>query len=222
MPKPAFPPIETPRLRLRLLEERDLPLTLAWRNQEHIRRWFLDDAPIAPERHRAWYADYQQRDDDFVFLIERRGPGWQPVGQAALYRVDRRERSGEFGRLLIGPAEARGQGLAREATCALLAAAHERLGLEEVHLEVRAENTRAIALYLACGFQVVDRTATTLRMSVRCEQLALVAQTGELVGLRSRLGGLQGPATARDLDPPYKFGFAGRPHPNPRPTNSRP
>ena len=48
MPKPPFLPIETERLRLRLLEERDLPLTLAWRNQDQVRRWFLHDQPIAP------------------------------------------------------------------------------------------------------------------------------------------------------------------------------
>jgi RimJ/RimL family protein N-acetyltransferase len=165
MPKPPFPPIETERLRLRLLEERDLPLTLAWRNQDHVRRWFLHDEPLASHQHQAWYAEYRRRDDDFVFIIEQRGGAASPIGQVALYHIDRQRRSGEFGRLMIGAAEARGQGLAREAARALLAAARDRLGLEEVHLEVRAENARAIALYAACGFQVVGRTAPTLRMS---------------------------------------------------------
>jgi len=48
---------------------------------------------------------------------------------------------------------------------ALLAAARERLGLEEVHLEVYAQNARAIAVYAACGFRVVGRAGPALRMS---------------------------------------------------------
>jgi RimJ/RimL family protein N-acetyltransferase len=165
MPKPPFPPIETPRLRLRLLEERDLPLTLAWRNQDHVRRWFFSPAAITPGEHRAWYAGYRRRDDDFVLIIERRGATPGPIGQIALYHVDSKAKTGELGRLMIGPPEALGKGLAREAAGALLAAARERLGLEEVHLEVYAQNARAIAVYAACGFRVVGRAGPALRMS---------------------------------------------------------
>ena len=45
-------------------------MTLAWRNQDHIRRWFLTSDLISPEQHRAWFEQYQDRDDDFVFVIE--------------------------------------------------------------------------------------------------------------------------------------------------------
>ena len=128
-----------------------MPRTLAWRNQEHIRRWFFDSEPLTLERHAAWFARYRERDDDFVFLIEAVGieaiggglcavPKYgtprrafptepRPIGQAALYRVDWDARRAEFGRLMIGEADAAGRGLAREATAAILNLAFGQLGL---------------------------------------------------------------------------------------------
>lgn len=223
MEKRHISPQQAPRVRLRLLEEHDLPRTLAWRNQDHVRRWFFFSERLTPEQHAAWFARYRQSDDDFVFIIEeqssrhtpcaigpaaptagscqasgalggphaslasgpavpgvilRQDPGacggrrtpaacdGRPIGQAAIYNVDWLKGTAEFGRLMIGEADAAGRGLAQEATEALLALAFE-LGLQEVHLEVLAGNERAIKLYEACGFQVASRTEKTLRMSKR-------------------------------------------------------
>ena len=70
MGKRHLPPLQAGRVRLRLLEEQDLPRTLAWRNQDHIRRWFFFSERLTLEQHAGWFARYQQRDDDFVFIIE--------------------------------------------------------------------------------------------------------------------------------------------------------
>ena len=133
---------------LRLLEERDLPRTLAWRNQDHIRRWFFSGERLTAEQHARWFARYRQRDDDFVFIIEeiqgsrqtpsavrqkppaseknlrpgpqgerhttrKRVPGAcyyvRPVGQAAIYNIDWLRGTAEFGRLMIGEADAAGR-----------------------------------------------------------------------------------------------------------------
>lgn len=152
MPKRRIEPLVNGRIRLRLLEEADLPMTLAWRNQDHIRRWFLNSDVITPEQHAAWYAAYQDRDDDFVFVIEETATLGRPVGQVALYRIDWARRTAEFGRLLIGDAGAAGKGIATLATKCLVELALGAWGLRDVVLEVREENTRAIAVYLACGF----------------------------------------------------------------------
>src|SRR5262245_34000210 len=70
MAKRWIAPLARGRIRLRLLDERDLPMTLLWRNQDHIRRWLFDSRVISPEEHRAWFDQYRERDDDFVFVIE--------------------------------------------------------------------------------------------------------------------------------------------------------
>ncbi|HXJ84308.1 MAG TPA: GNAT family N-acetyltransferase [Candidatus Methylomirabilis sp.] len=164
MTKRLIPPLEGDRVVLRLLEEADLPRTLAWRNQEHIRRWFVHSALIAPEQHRQWFAAYRERDDDFVFVIEETRDLRKPVGQVSLYRVDWNRHRAEYGRLMIGEADAAGRGLAREATALLVRYAMTSLGMREIELEVFAENATAIAIYTRCGFVVRESRGPLLWM----------------------------------------------------------
>jgi diamine N-acetyltransferase len=153
VPKRAVAPLAAGRIRLRLLQAADLPLTLAWRNQAEIRRWFFYSERITPEQHGAWYAQYAERDDDFVFIIEEIQRLHQPVGQVALYHLDRAAGRAEFGRLMIGEPAARGQGLARAATDLLVSTALAQWDLREIYLEVYRDNLPAVAIYEACGFQ---------------------------------------------------------------------
>lgn len=164
MTKRLIPPLAGARVRLRLLAEADLPATLAWRNQEHIRRWFVHSDVITPEQHYRWFAAYLDRDDDFVFVIEEEAALRRPVGQVSLYRIDWARRRAEYGRLMIGEADARGRGLALEATRVLVDSAAAVLGLRELELEVFADNARAIAIYTACGFRPEGRRGSLLHM----------------------------------------------------------
>ena len=118
-------------------------MTLAWRNQDHIRKWFFNSAVISPEQHRAWYAQYKDRDDDFVFVIEETESLNRPVGQAAVYHLEALEGRAEFGRLMIGEAAAAGQGLARLATMRLLSECWSAWQLNEVYLDVKEANDAA-------------------------------------------------------------------------------
>jgi diamine N-acetyltransferase len=153
MAKRCIPPIAGRRLCLRLLTEADLPMTLAWRNQAHIRRWFVHSEVITAEQHRRWYGRYCQRDDDFVFVIEETKTLRKPVGQVALYNILWAQRRAEYGRLLIGEPAAVGIGLAQEATKLLLSWAFSQLALRQIELAVFRTNLKAIALYRACGFR---------------------------------------------------------------------
>jgi RimJ/RimL family protein N-acetyltransferase len=165
--KRSLAPLAGDRVRLRLIEETDLARTLAWRNQDHIRRWFVHADVIGPEQHRQWFESYRERDDDFVFLIEETQALRKPVGQVSLYRIDWERRRAEYGRLLIGEEDARGRGLAREATEVLLGHAATAWTIREVELEVFADNAAAIAIYAACGFRVEDRRGRLLCMRRR-------------------------------------------------------
>jgi diamine N-acetyltransferase len=183
MGKRYIPPFQGERVRLRLLEVHDLPRTLAWRNQDHIRQWFFFSERLTPEQHAGWFARYQQRDDDFVFIIEEIEGGGRdscacpaaeeaenhrrPVGQVAIYNIDWLGGTAEFGRLMIGEPRAAGRGLGREATDAAATLAFDRMGLQEVHLDVIPHNVRAIKVYEACGFEVTGRTEGAVRMSKR-------------------------------------------------------
>lgn len=167
MPKRTIAPLVCGPIRLRLLEEADLPLTLAWRNLDHIRKWFLHSDVITPEQHHAWWERYRDRDDDFVFVIEETETLRRPIGQVALYRVDWSVRRAEFGRLMIADAGARGRGLARLATTCLVEAAQGFWGIDEIGLEVFDTNTAALRVYRDCGFEPTSRSAGIVNMRRR-------------------------------------------------------
>ncbi len=167
MTKPVVQPIESGTVRLRLLEEADLEMTLGWRNQDEVRKWFYTSHVLTLEQHRNWVMNsYMPRDNDFIFVIESKMDGI-PVGQISLYDIDFGKRRGEYGRLMIGNPAGSRKGFAREATRLILGFAFETLGLDEVYLSVIANNERAIALYKACGFSVDGEEDGSLKMSIR-------------------------------------------------------
>jgi len=140
-------------------------MTLRWRNQDHIRKWFFHSDVITPEQHQAWFKRYLQQDDDYVFIIEEVAATLRPVGQVAIYHIDWAARQAEFGRLMIGEPEAIGRGLARAATGLLTDMAMDTLGFREIYLEVFADNVPALTIYTACGFQITGRRDNILHMS---------------------------------------------------------
>jgi RimJ/RimL family protein N-acetyltransferase len=172
LPKRLIDPIQGPRLRLRPLEAADLPTTLGWRNQDHIRRWFVHSERLTWEQHRSWFFKYLERDDDYLFMVEETESLQKPVGQVGLYRIDWPGRRAEFGRLLIGEPDAQGCGLAREATSLLLAYAFTEWGLRTIELEVFADNRRALRLYHQCGFEPSSEGHGMVQMRVTAEQFS--------------------------------------------------
>lgn len=152
---------------LRLLERDDLPLTLSWRNQDEIRKWFLNTAIIHADVHHAWFERYQELDNDFVFLILAKDMNRAPVGQVSIYNIDWNAKTAEFGRLMIGEPRAKGKGIAKEATRTLLDHFFGPLSLNEIRLEVKENNEAAIAIYRSIGFYESTRENGLVMMSVR-------------------------------------------------------
>ncbi|HZT57754.1 MAG TPA: GNAT family N-acetyltransferase [Pyrinomonadaceae bacterium] len=152
MTKRYIEPIVGGRVRLRLLEESDLGLTLAWRNQDHIRSWFVHSEPLTEAQHRAWFERYAPRDDDFVFVIEETNELHKPVGQVSLYNIDWPNARAEFGRMLVGEPEATGKGLAKEATALAVEYAFGALGMKEIEAFIKSTNAASLAVLFSCGF----------------------------------------------------------------------
>lgn len=166
MTKRYIQPILSDSIRLRLLDEVDLPVTLAWRNRDDIRIWFFTSDKITLERHIEWFRRYLDLDNDFIFIIEDVKSGYKPVGQVSLYNIDWDAKRAEYGRLMIGDQDSTGRGFARLATEVLLDLAFKKLGLEEVYLEVFANNDRAIRIYEAAGFSIMEGNGNTIRMHI--------------------------------------------------------
>lgn len=167
MPKPGIPPFATLRGRLRLLEERDLSSTLAWRNRENVRKWFRFDKELTLDQHISWFASYLSKDNDFTFVFEVDS---KPVGQLAIYNLDRQSQKAEVGRILLDES-CQGKGFATEALTGLIQIAGIHLGCQSVWLEVKSANARAIRVYQACGFEEVSKDSEYARMEIACRSV---------------------------------------------------
>jgi RimJ/RimL family protein N-acetyltransferase len=155
-----------PTVRLRGLEEKDLPRTLAWRNDDRSLRWFKNATPLEFASHSAWFHRYLADDGaGCMFFVEELDGS--PVGQSSVYNLDGSR--AEVGRFLSSP-ELRGRGLFREALILTLWAAFELAKLDEVHLEVIAGNERAIRLYESVGFVRQGISDGLVQMSLRRTQ----------------------------------------------------
>lgn len=141
-------------IQLRLLAEQDLPLTLAWRNRDEVRRWFKHSEKLSMGGHQQWFDKHQSGDDALMFIVEHIESGL-PVGQVSIYNIDRDIGEAEVGRFIVAPGES-GKGLIRVAILRLVDFGFRELALKRVFLEVYRDNLRAIRLYESVGFNEVE------------------------------------------------------------------
>ncbi|WP_327236139.1 GNAT family N-acetyltransferase [Streptomyces sp. NBC_01317] len=95
--------------------------------------------------------DRQMRKDGTTILLAITVEGGAPLGEVMLRRVSE---GAELG-YAVGPAH-RGQGLAARAVRVMAAYAFEQLGVEQVVLEVEAENAASVSVAIRTGFGLLD------------------------------------------------------------------
>ena len=139
-------------MRIRPLAEADLSLIRAWmRDTAEAPAWSDDnlagivEAPPAGQRRirRGWIAEKGNGTDMTGFVV------------AASLCIPNIPAECELEFVFVSP-EARQQGIGRALIQAVFAWGRE-LGSEEVRLEVRESNMRALRLYQRCGFTIVGR-----------------------------------------------------------------
>jgi len=153
-------PVGNGALRLRLIEQRDLETTLAWRNRDAARVWFKTSNQLTLEQHQVWFHRYLNKDDDFMFVAE---VGGKLVGQVSVYGIQWEKNCAEIGRFLVAP-ESGGKGYMTRASEALIRLCVDMLNLNYLFLEVIETNDRAICLYRRLGFLEEHRYSGLVRM----------------------------------------------------------
>jgi len=143
--------IEGERVLLRRMSRADAADVVRLRADPKVQAQLFSARPPTMEEHLRWLAEVEARDDRHEFMIVERTSG-RSVGTIGLSHIDRVNRRAEYG-VLIGEPDARGKGLAAEASRLLLAYAFETLGLRRVYLYVLARNGDALRLYRRVGFQ---------------------------------------------------------------------
>ena len=140
------------RVYLRAIEREDLPWLWEHHNDYEVDS-LVNDGPPEPQSLARLEAEF---DKDIVeggrdgtrYAIEAAG---MLIGRCELFDFDEVSRNCKLGISLSK--EYWGQGFGRETVMILLEYAFEKRNLEKVHLDVLADNDRAIRSYEACGFK---------------------------------------------------------------------
>ena len=134
---------------------RDLCRLQRWANDlGAAERLALLPQPVTLERQTAWYEQEATATDRLVFTIYEKVTS-RAIGTCSLNEVDHRHGVAYLA-VLIGEAEARGQGYGTEAVRLLLDVAFTALGLHNVMLGVGSTTTPRRA-YARAGFQECGR-----------------------------------------------------------------
>lgn len=134
----------------RMLETKDLSLTLSWRNEPEIRKWFKSSDELTFDAHLAWFSSYENKANDYVFLAEKDN---NLIGQFSVYNIDKEKKVAEVGRFIAAP-EVKGKGIMRKTMQRFVQFIFDEIDLEEIYLEVYKSNTIAFHLYKKIGFEV--------------------------------------------------------------------
>lgn len=144
---------------LRLAEADDNETLRLWKNQH--KRYFFLKQDITPDQQAAWFASYQERPHDHVFMVDEEGAeGYVTVGVVAarllpdegtvdLYNIMRGART---------PADHTNMGTALLSLCSAIARAYK----ESITCKVLTDNP-ALGWYARLGFcEVEDRVSYKL------------------------------------------------------------
>jgi RimJ/RimL family protein N-acetyltransferase len=141
------------RVRLRSIEQEDLPTFVRWFNDPEVRQYLMMYEPMSMAKEERWFEEMLERKNDFVFAIEAQiGEQWVPIGNVGLHRIDWKNRTAVFG-IALGEKAYWGQGFGTDATRTMLRFAFEELNLHRVELEVFDFNSRAMRSYEKAGFR---------------------------------------------------------------------
>ena len=162
---PRAAPLTGDKVRLRAVEEGDLPLLVRWMNDPDVRHWLhrsdRPDATVQSVRGRFGFTD--ELFPNLVWMIETlrvlrpdpthsgQAAAGRPVGHVGLLQVDPHHKRAELA-ISIGEKECWSRGYGTDAIRAVLRHGFEGLGLRRIDLHTDADNARGIRCYEKCGF----------------------------------------------------------------------
>lgn len=141
------------KIRLRAPERSDLPNFVAWLNDPEVTRGLLIYLPLSMADEENWFTNMTNAPaaEHPMVMEVLDGDVWVPIGNIGFHAIDWRCRSAEVG-IFIGEKSCWNRGYGTEAMQMMLRHAFNTLNLNRVHLQVHADNPRAIRSYEKVGF----------------------------------------------------------------------
>ena len=142
--------LEAMTVRLRPVEDSDLPLYVRWINDPDVRHWLhRSERPLSTLELERGRVEGMRRDPGtLVWCIEAER---RPIGDVRLLEIDTAHGRAELG-IAIGEKGCWGRGYGTDAIRLVLRHAFGELGLRRVWLITDADNARGIRCYEKCGF----------------------------------------------------------------------
>ena len=136
-------------VKLRKLEQRDIPGILSWMRDENVNRFFRFDGNTVTQESVAEFVRQAQDETRHVHraVVDENDTY---LGTVSLKNIDREAKHAEYAISMC--TRAHGTGAAQFATKQILCYAFEELGLNRVYLNVLSENVRANRFYQKFGF----------------------------------------------------------------------
>jgi RimJ/RimL family protein N-acetyltransferase len=138
-------------VRLRPVEELDLPLFVLWFNDAEVRYWLTQsEAPeFTLESEAEWYDETRADPACLIWCIETEDG--QPIGNLGLHAINETHGRATLG-IAIGEKGQWGRGYGTDAIMEVLRYAFGEMGLRRVDLGADEDNARGIRCYEKCGF----------------------------------------------------------------------
>jgi len=141
------------KIRLRPIEQDDLPRFTEWFGDPEVRRYLMQYLPFSLAQEERWFENLQKR-------LERREAAVLAIetiegvliGNIGLHDINWKNRSAELG-IVIGERKYWSRGYGTDAIRTMLKLAFHEMNLHRVFLRVDADNGRGIRCYEKVGFQ---------------------------------------------------------------------
>ncbi len=146
------------KLRLRAIERADLPLFVQWLNDPQVRLYLNVDLPLSLASEEQWFEKVLQlpaEEQPLAIEVQERDL-WKPIGNTSFQHINWRARSAEIG-LFIGEKAYWNKGLGTQDMLLMVRHGFETLNFHRIHLQVFADNQRAIRCYEKVGFVLEGR-----------------------------------------------------------------
>jgi aminoglycoside 6'-N-acetyltransferase len=152
---PKYAPIVGPRLRLRPVEERDLPDLVRWNDEPEVLHWW-DEHLDSLDAARAEFMTPDPVSPGQGYIIEVIADGHRAVGYIQWWRrsYDEEDSWSAGVDIFLGDASDRDRGVGTEAMRTLLAWLFEDQKLHRVTIDPEVGNARAIRSYQKAGFRL--------------------------------------------------------------------
>ena len=142
------------RIRLRAVEQSDVPRFVEWFNDPEVIAGLLIYLPMASWDETRWFEALATRPaEERPLAVDAHLPDgtWTHIGSIGLHQIEWTNRSAEFG-ILIGEKTFWNNGYGSKATQLALKHGFETLNLNRISLQVFETNPRAIHVYEKIGF----------------------------------------------------------------------